>query len=423
MKKFVTILLFVVLFVCLALGQTTILQETFDTNGNGSRYITNTPEFSDGSTDYFLRTSLNSGQINGSIDFPGKTPNDFFFAVQDVDGEGGPLPGILDFIAIPISGYSALSFSVSIAEDDASDGDEDWDTSDNVFFQYQIDGNGYSPLIHVESIPDGDAFNSVPAVDINLDGDGDGPIITSTFTPIVASIPGTGAMLDIRIVFNLNAGDEDIAIDDLLITGDWTLPVSLSSFTATPNNGSVLVEWTTESEVNNLGFNLYKSESKDGEFAQLNTTIIEGAGNSTTKNDYTFTDTEVVPGKIYYYQIEDVAFDGKTEKHDIISMTMDEHVDAVANTFQLMPAYPNPFNPEAHIRFQIPEESTISINVFDLRGQLVKSLVSESKTAGNYEVKWNGTDNNNNNVGNGIYFYQMTSSTGFTQTQKVMFLK
>ncbi|MBN2279874.1 MAG: lamin tail domain-containing protein [Candidatus Marinimicrobia bacterium] len=204
---------------------------------------------------------------------------------------------------------------------------------------------------------------------------------------------------------------------------DQSLPVTLSSFTATPDNGTVLLRWTTESEVNNLGFNLYKSDLRDGDFVKLNDALIEGAGNSTTKNDYSYTDIEVVPGKIYYYQIEDVAFDGKTEKHPVISVILEKTDQTTADSFRLMPAYPNPFNPETTIKFQVPEKSTVSINIFDLRGQWVKSLVSENKLAGHYEVKWNGTDAGNNPVSNGIYFYQMTTGSGFSQTQKIMFLK
>lgn len=204
---------------------------------------------------------------------------------------------------------------------------------------------------------------------------------------------------------------------------DQSLPVTLSSFTATNNNGTVVLNWTTESEVNNMGFNLYKSEFIDGEFVKINEFIIEGAGNSSVKNDYTYTDTEVITGHTYYYQIEDIAYDGDTEKHDIISITIAEQTNTGADDFQLMPAYPNPCNPSTTIQFTIPEDAKVNIIVYDIRGQLVKSLVAENRTAGNYEVNWNGTDMNNSTVGNGVYFYQMTTNKGFTKTEKVILLK
>ena len=92
------------------------------------------------------------------------------------------------------------------------------------------------------------------------------------------------------------------------------LPVELSRFTVTrTESGSVVVTWTTESEVDNAGFNLRRSLTRDSGFTLLNPALIAGAGTTGERQEYTFTDTSAKPGVAYYYQIEEVAFDGKRE--------------------------------------------------------------------------------------------------------------
>ena len=92
------------------------------------------------------------------------------------------------------------------------------------------------------------------------------------------------------------------------------LPVELSSFSLTRNEtGAVVLTWTTESEVDNAGFNLRRSEKRESGFTLLNPALIAGAGTTGERQTYTFTDTSAKPGVEYYYQIEEVAFDGKRE--------------------------------------------------------------------------------------------------------------
>ena len=92
------------------------------------------------------------------------------------------------------------------------------------------------------------------------------------------------------------------------------LPVELSSFTVTRlESGSVIVTWTTESEVDNAGFNLRRSLTRDSGYTLLNPTLIAGAGTTGERQTYTFIDTSAKPGVEHYYQIEEVSFGGKAE--------------------------------------------------------------------------------------------------------------
>ena len=90
-----------------------------------------------------------------------------------------------------------------------------------------------------------------------------------------------------------------------------TLPVSLSFFRPTLHDGKVTIRWTTESELDNAGFNIYRSESRTGEFKQVNENLIQGQGTTAERHTYSWVDTSAKPGVVYYYQIEDVSFAGE----------------------------------------------------------------------------------------------------------------
>jgi len=103
-------------------------------------------------------------------------------------------------------------------------------------------------------------------------------------------------------------------------SSDTSLPVTLSQFTATRTIDGVQLRWRTESEVNNLGFWIYRSDRRDGTFEKVNPTIIAGAGTSGASHTYTFLDAQVEEGVTYFYYLEDVAFDGSTSQSRLIQL-------------------------------------------------------------------------------------------------------
>ena len=93
------------------------------------------------------------------------------------------------------------------------------------------------------------------------------------------------------------------------------LPVELSHFRPARNKetGAVVITWSTQSELNNAGFFIKRSQQKDGEFTVVNSTMVAGAGTTSEKQFYTYTDTTAQPNVVYYYQIEDVSLDGNRQ--------------------------------------------------------------------------------------------------------------
>ena len=97
-------------------------------------------------------------------------------------------------------------------------------------------------------------------------------------------------------------------------------PLAAAAEEPTPAASIVVVEWTTESEVDLAGFNLYRSESPAGPYVKVNASLIPGASDPLLGGQYAYTDTNVVAGRTYYYKLEDVDLDGTTTLHGPIEV-------------------------------------------------------------------------------------------------------
>src|SRR5262249_41450773 len=97
--------------------------------------------------------------------------------------------------------------------------------------------------------------------------------------------------------------------------------VTLQSFTAVGRDQAVDLSWTTASELNNLGFNLYRADAAAGPYARITSSLIPGLGSSPTGQSYAYRDSGLVNGRTYYYQLEDVETTGRTTRHGPVSAT------------------------------------------------------------------------------------------------------
>ena len=97
--------------------------------------------------------------------------------------------------------------------------------------------------------------------------------------------------------------------------------ITLSSFTASPGNGSVTLNWATETEIDNAGFNIYRSESEDGEYVKINSELIPAKGSETQGAKHVFTDNIAKNRKTYFYKLEDIDLNGTSTMHGPKSAT------------------------------------------------------------------------------------------------------
>jgi ribosomal protein L11 methylase PrmA len=94
----------------------------------------------------------------------------------------------------------------------------------------------------------------------------------------------------------------------------------------------------------------------------------------------------------------------------------------IPKTFELSQNYPNPFNPSTRISFSLPKPSPVSLQVFDMMGRVVATLVDEVLPAGNHATVWNGRTSDGRLMASGIYFYRLKAD-GYIATRKMMLLK
>jgi len=91
--------------------------------------------------------------------------------------------------------------------------------------------------------------------------------------------------------------------------------------------------------------------------------------------------------------------------------------------FKLYNAYPNPFNPSTTIEFELPYSMEVTLNIYDISGRLIKTLVSDIKHRGLHSVVWNGKNNSGISVSNGLYIYKLISDQNISISNKIIFMK
>ncbi len=190
--------------------------------------------------------------------------------------------------------------------------------------------------------------------------------------------------------------------------------VELESFIASSKISGglpvVALQWVTRAEEDNVGFNVYRSNTKNGTYEKITTEIIR----SNSLGRYEFEDKAVAAGYRYFYKIEDVDLTGHRTLHGPVRANV-----ALPQEFHLSQNYPNPFNPETTIRFTLPKSGHVQLVIFNILGQKVKMLVDENRKAGFYSLIWNGRDEFGNAVPSGIYYYSIKAGK-FHDTKRMI---
>jgi len=208
---------------------------------------------------------------------------------------------------------------------------------------------------------------------------------------------------------------------------DGTLPVTLSSFTAQYLNDFPTLCWTTQSETDNAGWNIYRGEDEEAlsneETYQLNLSLdlIPGAGTTSEPTDYSFEDVfPIIEGSTYFYWLESVDYSGETEIYGPISLTIPENEwqnpnsPEIPKPYGLHQNYPNPFNPNTEISFMLKENCIGELSIYNLKGQKIRILFKDKSIPKDELIisNWNGKDETDKEVSSGVYYYKLMTSKG-----------
>ena len=200
------------------------------------------------------------------------------------------------------------------------------------------------------------------------------------------------------------------------------LHVELSTLKAVSTHAGIEISWITESESQSLGFILLKSLDRGNTYERLNDDLIKAAGTTLQRQSYLFQDEQVEKGRTYYYLLQQVDIDGSTVEYGPISATADFGSSVSPNSLLLHKNFPNPFNAETKIRFDVPSEGFVKIEIFDITGNRIKMLINRFVSAGQHAVRWDGTNDRGEVQSNGAYLYRL-SLGGQLLSRKMMMIK
>ena len=158
--------------------------------------------------------------------------------------------------------------------------------------------------------------------------------------------------------------------------------------------------------------------AENGDKELVNDQIISGAINSQSANSYKYEDTDFEYDVTYYYWLADISLDGVVKYHG----PREVMVSSAPTTYSLDQNYPNPFNPSTTVKFGLKDDGHVQLNIYNIRGQLVRQLMNTSKPAGSYTLEWDGRDRNGNILPSGTYLYSIKVND-FTYTRKMAFMK
>jgi len=219
---------------------------------------------------------------------------------------------------------------------------------------------------------------------------------------------------------------------------DQSLAVNLTSFNVLSTENSIILNWVTESEINNLGFYILRSSRKDGDYLQIASyqtdDNLKGQGNSPAKRQYKFEDIQLKRNVDYWYKLVDVDISGKETSHGPLKgkiLFINDHLSHIESgeipqQFMLHKNFPNPFNSSTSIRLDIPDngptDESIALSIYTILGKKVNDLYRGPLSPGSYKLHWNGKNEAGNDMASGLYILVFQSRSYFS-SRKMMLLR
>ncbi len=218
----------------------------------------------------------------------------------------------------------------------------------------------------------------------------------------------------------LNASGYDIALVRYNNPSlSLSLPVELTSFSASSTSDNIQLNWKTATESNNVGWEVeekqnplnppLKNGEKDGGWRKIG--FVSGKGTTTEAQTYSFTLPITHNSSQSFFRLKQIDADGKFVYSNELS------VNLVPETYSLSQNYPNPFNPKTIISYALPKSGKVVLKIYDVLGKEISVLENGFKESGRYSVNFDGSS-----LSSGMYFYKLESG-GFSQVKKFQLVK
>jgi hypothetical protein len=218
---------------------------------------------------------------------------------------------------------------------------------------------------------------------------------------------------------NINANETTNSVDFSMTQCD--IPENLDASEGLGDR--IELTWDAVSHPDLVGYNIYRADWENGDYVKLNT-------NPVTNNSYT--DNTIPDNHIYWYAVtaayagsygdaESIESEKAYGSTDNVTGAEDDS-PAIPKEFFLSQNYPNPFNPFTTLSYGLPNDTDVRIDIFNILGQRVITLVDEYQTAGYKSVLWDGNDATGNNVSTGIYFYTIEAGD-YRASKKMLLIK
>jgi len=216
----------------------------------------------------------------------------------------------------------------------------------------------------------------------------------------------------------------------LIDNPDPTLPVTLSTFTAQFIENKPTLYWEIQSETDNMGWFVYRNIEEDFTTSEKVSEFIEGHGTTTQQQSYLYEDRIQNPevGDKYYYWLESIDYSGTVNHYDRVAvLTIHDQQDPgsglipESEQYGLFQNEPNPFVESTKISFNLHETAKVELNIYNLKGQLVKSLYSG--VTSKRTIMWDGKDEIGNNLQAGVYLYKLLVNGKLAETKRLILMK
>lgn len=189
--------------------------------------------------------------------------------------------------------------------------------------------------------------------------------------------------------------------------------IELSLFEVASAQDKINIHWQTSNATNTAGFYIQRANAAAGPYTRRNDSVIR----FDDSNEFEFQDIADKGCRNYYYRLEEITLDGKSYTFEPASVQV-----SVPASNRLLQNYPNPFNPATTLKYELVSRQFIEINIYNISGQLIKTLYSGDQEAGYHHLVWNGRNDCDLPVTSGLYYCCMVGEK-YRQTIKLLMLK